>query len=131
MTDIDDPDVRALLDGRSLATAATLGPRGEPHASVVWFQREGGTVVFSTTATRQKARNLARDPRISLSVFALDDPYTSLEIRGVAELIPDPDRRLPRELSHRYLGTDPPDPAADEVRLIVRVTPTKVVSTSP
>ncbi|HZC99672.1 MAG TPA: pyridoxamine 5'-phosphate oxidase family protein [Actinomycetes bacterium] len=29
-----------------------------------------GTVLFSTTAGRQKARNLARDPRVSITVFA-------------------------------------------------------------
>jgi general stress protein 26 len=48
-------------------------------------------VVFSTTADRRKARNLARDPRISLTIFDTDSPYRSVDIRGTAELIDDPD----------------------------------------
>ena len=75
-------------------------------------------------------RNLRRDPRISLSVFDLADPYTSVEIRGTAEILPDDDKRLPHELSHKYLGIDPPAEKADEVRLIIRVVPRKVVGFS-
>jgi general stress protein 26 len=49
--------------------------------------REENTVLFSTTTGRQKARNLATDPRISLTVLATDNPYMCAEIRGIAELI--------------------------------------------
>ncbi|GAA1155249.1 PPOX class probable F420-dependent enzyme [Kitasatospora gansuensis] len=121
------PEVRALLDARNFATVTTLNPDGGPQSSVMWLKREGDTVLLSTTAGRQKARNLARDPRISVSVYDLANPYSSVELRGTAELLPDPDRQLPYELSHRYLGTDPPLAEPDEVRLIIRVTPAKVL----
>ncbi|MBM0238343.1 pyridoxamine 5'-phosphate oxidase family protein [Micromonospora sp. ATA32] len=55
---------RRLLDGRNFAMVATLRPDGQPHSSVVWIDREGDTVVFSLTADKQKARNLAPDPRV-------------------------------------------------------------------
>jgi PPOX class probable F420-dependent enzyme len=97
---------------------------------VVWIKREGDTVLFSSTDGRQKVRNLRRDPRISLSVFDLANPYTSGEIRGTAEILPDDDKRLPHELSHKYLGIDPPAEKDDEVRLIIRVVPRKVVGFS-
>jgi PPOX class probable F420-dependent enzyme len=112
-----------LLDGKNFATVATLNPDGGPHSAVVWVMREGDTVLFSTTAGRQKARNLARDPRISVSVFDMDNPYNSAEIRGTAELVEDTDKTLPKELSHKYLGVDPPGESDDEIRLIVRVVP--------
>ncbi|MEU9285359.1 PPOX class F420-dependent oxidoreductase [Streptomyces sp. NPDC048275] len=124
-----DP-VRSLLDGKNFASVATLGPGGTPHNSVVWIKREGDTVVFSSTAGRQKVRNLERDPRVSLSVFDLANPYTSVEIRGVAEILPDEYKRLPYELSHKYLGIDPPGEKDDEVRLIIRVVPQKIVGFS-
>jgi PPOX class probable F420-dependent enzyme len=89
------------------------------------------TLMFSTTAGRQKAKNLAADPRVSVSVFDLANPYESVEIRGVAELVVDEDKRLPRELSHKYLGEDPPKPEPGEVRLIVRVIPERVVRFAP
>ncbi|MFF7974674.1 TIGR03618 family F420-dependent PPOX class oxidoreductase [Streptomyces sp. NPDC007905] len=125
-----DDAVRALLDGKNFAGVATLGPDGAPHNSVVWIKREGDTVLCSSTDGRQKVRNLRRDPRISLTVFDLADPYTSAEIRGVAEILPDEGKRLPYELSHKYLGIDPPAEQGDEVRVIIRVVPRKVVSFS-
>jgi PPOX class probable F420-dependent enzyme len=126
-----DDDTRALLDGKNFATVATLNPDGGPQSSVVWFKREGDTIVFSTAAFRKKARNLARDPRVSVSMYDLANPYHSVEIRGVAELVEDHDRVLPRELSQRYLGEDPPPEPEDVVRLIVRVIPERVSRFAP
>ncbi|MEU3735642.1 MULTISPECIES: PPOX class F420-dependent oxidoreductase [unclassified Streptomyces] len=122
--------VRTLLDGKNFASVATLGPSGAPQNSVVWIKREGDTVLFSSTARRQKVRNLERDPRISISVFDLANPYVSTEIRGVAEVLPDPEKRLPHELSHKYLGIDPPGEKDEEARVIIRVTPEKIVGFS-
>ncbi|MFE6161582.1 PPOX class F420-dependent oxidoreductase [Streptomyces sp. NPDC056486] len=122
--------VRTLLDGKNFAGVATLGPGGAPQNSVVWIKREGDTVLFSSTAGRQKVRNLERDPRVSISVFDLADPYTSVEIRGVAEILPDPQKRLPHELSHKYLGIDPPGEKDEEARVIIKVIPQKIVGFS-
>jgi PPOX class probable F420-dependent enzyme len=121
---------RRLLDGRNFATVATLNPDGAPHASVVWATREGDTVLFSITTGRQKARNLARDPRVSVAVFETENPYNSVEIRGAAELVEDKGKTLPKQLSRKYLGTDPPPESDDVVRLIVRVIPEKVTNFS-
>ncbi|NUQ98183.1 MAG: PPOX class F420-dependent oxidoreductase [Streptomyces sp.] len=122
--------VRTLLDGKNFASVATLGPDGAPQNSVVWIKREGDTVLFSSTDGRQKVRNLRRDPRVSLSVFDLADPYTSVEIRGTAEILPDEGKQLPYELSHKYLGIDPPGEKDDEVRVIIRIVPRKIVGFS-
>jgi hypothetical protein len=67
---------------------------------------------------------------VSLSVFDLADPYTSAEIRGTAEILPDEGKRLPHELSHKYLGIDPPAEKDDEVRVIIRVVPHRIVGFS-
>ena len=120
------PEIRDLLDGRNFATVATLNQDGGPQTSVVWIARDGDTVLFSTAAGRQKARNLARDPRVSVTVFDVANPYRSVDIRGTAELTEDPQKSLPRTLSHKYLGEDPPAEPADMLRLIVRVTPRKI-----
>ena len=128
MTMSFDEAVRRILDGKNFATVATLGPDGAPQSSVVWVKRDGDTVLFSTTLSRQKARNLTKDPRVSISIFDIENPYASVEIRGTAELIADDDKALPRELSRKYLGEDPPRDEPHEIRMIVRITPRKVVS---
>jgi PPOX class probable F420-dependent enzyme len=131
MAVIFDESTRTLLDGKNFATVATLNPDGGPQASVVWFRRAGDVIEFSVTVDKRKARNLLRDPRISVTVYDTANPYQSVEIRGVAELVEDQAKELPLALSHRYLGADPP-PEPDEVkRLIVRVIPERVNAFSP
>ncbi|MFI1720222.1 PPOX class F420-dependent oxidoreductase [Streptomyces sp. NPDC020489] len=125
-----DDSVRTLIDGKNFASVATLGPDGAPQNSVVWVKREGDALLFSSLDNRQKVRNLRRDPRISVSVYDLANPYTSVEIRGTAEILPDPAKRLPRDLSQKYLGIDPPAEKEDEVRVIIRVVPRKIVGFS-
>jgi hypothetical protein len=50
---------------------------------------------------------------VSLTVFDTANPYQSVELRGTAELTGDPGKSLPRALSQKYLGEDPP-PEPDE-----------------
>jgi PPOX class probable F420-dependent enzyme len=121
-----DDVTRELLDGKNFATVATVNPDGGPQASVVWILRDGDTVLFSAISTRRKVLNLVRDPRVSLTVFDTANPYRSVEIRGTAELTGDPGKSLPRELSQKYLGQDPPPEPDELTRVIVRVIPQKV-----
>ncbi|GAA3021580.1 hypothetical protein GCM10017559_53000 [Streptosporangium longisporum] len=83
-------------------------------------------MLFSTTTGRQKAKNLGRDPRVSLTVYDTGDPYHSVDIRGTAELVRDEEKSLPRRLSQKYLGEDPPPEPEETLRLVVRVTPQKI-----
>ena len=121
-----DAASRRILDGKNFATVATVNPDGGPQASVVWFRRDGDSVLFSITSDKQKARNLARDPRVAVTVFDLENPYDSVEIPGHAELVEDAGKELPKQLSHRYLDEDPPPEPDDVVRLVARVIPEKV-----
>jgi PPOX class probable F420-dependent enzyme len=125
-----DETARRLLDDRNMAVLGTARPDGGPQTSVVWVLRDGDALLFSTLARRQKARNLAAEPRVSVSVYDEANPYLSVEIRGTAELLPDPDHALPRALSHKYLGTDPPQDEPGDERLVIRVTPERVVTFS-
>jgi PPOX class probable F420-dependent enzyme len=122
---------RKLLDAKNVATVATLNPDGGPQTSVVWVLRDGDTVLFSTTKHRQKGRNLARDPRISLTVFDADEPEVYAEIRGTAELTDDPDRTLGPKVYAKYVEGGVPGSEPPEVqRIIVRVIPRKVTGSA-
>lgn len=119
------PSVHPLLDGRNYAVIATIEPSGQPQLSVVWAKRDGDDVLFSTTASRRKSLNLARDPRATILVYALDDPNHYVEVRGETEIVDDPDGELIEELSLKYDGRPWNDSTAG--RIIVRIHPTKVV----
>lgn len=121
---------KRLLDGKNFATIATLNADGSPQTSLVWVQRDGDTVLFSKTTARLKARNIARDPRVSISIFATENPYRMVEIRGTADLTEDSGRTVQRAISHKYMGQDPPAEPAEVVRVVVRVTPEKIVEFS-
>ena len=114
-----------LLGNTALAHVATLGPRGEPQSSPVWFGWDGEYVKFSLTRTRQKYKNLSRDARLALSIVDPEKPLRYLEIRGVAERIEeDPDLDFINSMSKKYLGKDRyPNHRPGDERVVVFVRP--------
>ncbi|WP_433558914.1 PPOX class F420-dependent oxidoreductase [Pseudonocardia xinjiangensis] len=118
--------VRALIDGPNFATVATLDPDGGPQTSVVWVGLDEGALVFSATEDRRKVRNLRRDPRISVSITDAANPYRHTQLRGTVTITEDPDKTLPKTLSHKYLGEDPPSEGSAVERVIVRLHVEKV-----
>jgi PPOX class probable F420-dependent enzyme len=118
--------VRALVDGPNFAAVATLDPDGGPQTSVVWVGLDDDTLVFSATEDRRKVRNLRRDPRVSVSITDAANPYRHTQLRGTVTIIADPDKTLPKTLSHKYRGEDPPPEAPEVERVIVRLHVEKV-----
>ncbi|MFI9209068.1 PPOX class F420-dependent oxidoreductase [Streptomyces sp. NPDC053253] len=123
--------VRSLLDAPHPAVLSTLNPDGSPQSSVVWVSRDGGEVLISTEQGRRKERNILRDPRVGLTVFDLANPYLYVEIRGTATVTEDAGRAVAVRIAEEYLGPGggkeyleaPPE----EVRVVVRITPTKIL----
>lgn len=60
--------ILALLDGHRIMTIATLRPDGWPQATTVGYVNEGLTLWFLCGLESQKARNLARDDRVSITI---------------------------------------------------------------
>lgn len=119
-----------LLDSTTLAYLATIGPKGEPQVSAVWFTWDGTQLLFALSKKRQKSRNLMRDPRVAVAVADPANPYRALEIRGkVVRVEPDSDFRSIDAASRKYLGQDATDTErgpADE-RIVVFVEPERVI----
>ena len=112
---------RDLLDAQ-VATLATLGEDGRPQLSEVWFLAEDDQVRLSLNTTRQKVRNLRRRPGCSLLILDLANPYRYLEIRGDAEITPDPDYIFADRVGAKYQA-DPRDmdqPGESRVAVTVR-----------
>ncbi|SFY36093.1 PPOX class F420-dependent oxidoreductase [Streptomyces atratus] len=125
-------ELKALLDSPVFVTVVTIQPDGSPQASPVWVKRDGDDVLISTAVGRRKEQNLSRDPRVSVVVQPFAAPYTYAEIRGTAALTTEGAEELMDELSLKYTGKkfaefNPSAAADDAERVVVRITPRKVV----
>jgi PPOX class probable F420-dependent enzyme len=123
-----------ILDRPNPAVLGTINPDGSPQTSVVWVGRDGADLVVSTADGRRKARNIARDPRVSLCVYDQDDPEQYVEVRGLATVAEDPGRQLAVALAEQYEGPGagqeflrlPPE----VVRVVIRITPVRIAGSA-
>ena len=99
-------DVARLVDDANFAHIATLLPDGSPHSVPVWIDREGGRIAILTGPRSRKARNLARDPRVAISITDHAQPYATVLIRGRVTEVLDGDAawRVIDRISHKYTG---------------------------
>jgi nitroimidazol reductase NimA-like FMN-containing flavoprotein (pyridoxamine 5'-phosphate oxidase superfamily) len=124
-----------LLDQHRIMTVATLRPDGWPQATTVGYVNRGLTLYFLCGLDSQKARNLARDDRLSLTIDH-DTPdlmaITGLSMAARAQAVLD---RVEAEEVLRLMPLKYPQaqaqplpfkmPTPDDVR-IFRVTPTVI-----
>jgi nitroimidazol reductase NimA-like FMN-containing flavoprotein (pyridoxamine 5'-phosphate oxidase superfamily) len=120
-----------ILDQHRIMTIATLRPDGWPQATTVGYGNEGLVLYFLCGRDSQKAANLARDDRVSLTIDH-DTPQV-MEISGLsmaarAKAVVDPQEaeKALRLLMVRYPKQDSPElpamPSPADVALF-RVTP--------
>lgn len=122
--------ILALLDQHRIMTVATLRPDGWPQATTVGYVNEGLILYFLCGLDSQKANNLARDDRISLTIdhdtadlMAITGLSMAARARAVNDRVEA--EKVLRMLPLKYPDTPPLPmnmPTPDEVRLF-RVTP--------
>ena len=99
-------DVRALLTGANFAHVATVLPSGAPHSVPVWIGVEGDRIAFFTQPSTRKARNLAADGRVAVSITDHENPYRLAHVRWrVTETLEgDAALEVIDRLAQRYTG---------------------------
>ena len=125
-------DIRKLLEAPNFASLATLMPDGSPQVSPVWVDFDGKYILVNTAEGRQKPRNVRHDPRVALSVFDQQNPYTAATVRGrVVEITHEgADQHIDR-MAKKYLGRDTyPFRQPGERRVIFKIEPEHVASMS-
>lgn len=120
--------VKKLIDGKNFASVATLMPDGSPQSAPVWVDRDGDTIILNATPSRQRTRNLKRDPRVAISIFDVDNPYSNASIRGkVVEITQKGAEEHIDKMNQKYHGSpkypyhDPKDP-----RVLIKIEATRV-----
>ena len=82
MAETFSPAARAIFDKRVIAHVASIGPDGGPYVSPVWVELDGDDIVLNTALGRMKARNLASDPRVAVSLTDPDDDEVCVIVMG-------------------------------------------------
>ena len=93
-------------DQPNFVHVTSLMPDGSPHSVPVWTTVHDDKIAFFTQKRSQKAKNLARDPRVAMSVTHHEDPYKNMQIRGRVVRTIEGDEALPiiDRMSHQYIG---------------------------
>src|SRR6202007_3095932 len=82
MDEVIKMKILTLLDQHRKMTIATIRPDGWPQATSVGYANDGLTLYFLCGIDSQKATNLARDNRVSLTID--DDSAEVMEITGLS-----------------------------------------------
>ncbi len=123
-----DPDLHALATAKNFAALTTLMPGGQPQTQLMWVHADDDHVLINTEIGRQKFRNVAADPRVTVTVFSADNPYQYVEARGrvVNTIDGDAARANIDELSQKYTGGPYGNPIGPEGRVILEIAVDKV-----
>jgi PPOX class probable F420-dependent enzyme len=122
------PASRAVFEKTVLAHVASLDPDGSPNVSPVWVELDGDDIVINTALGRAKARNLATDARVAVSLTDPDDPYATITVRGtvVTFTTDGADEGIDR-LAKKYMDADSyPFRKEGEVRVTVKIHPDRI-----
>ena len=131
MTDTTVPDSHIdLLDTRT-AILATIGASGKPQLTAIVFlyDPEDGLVKISLNDHRQKVKNMRKNPNITFFILDPENSGRTLEIRGEAELTPDPDFAFAARAGAKYNTDFRRNDQPGETRSMVTLHPTRVVAT--
>jgi PPOX class probable F420-dependent enzyme len=117
-----------LLEKPAFANLATIMPDGSPQVTPVWFDYDGNHILVNSALGRVKDRNMRRNPLVALSIMDPANPYRYMEVRGqVTEITQEGADQLIDKLAKKYMNVEKyPYRSPDEVRVIFKISPTKV-----
>lgn len=120
-----DAAVRELAQAANFATISVILRSGQPMTHVMWVDADDDHVLLNTEVHRAKFRAIERDPRVTVTIWKRDDPYTYAEVRGrVVEFVRGPEARAHIDaLSRKYSGRDYDPERITSERVILRVRP--------
>ena len=130
-------EARALVESSALAHLVTLEADGRPQMSCVWVGMDGDDIVFASLGPRRKLDNIARDPRVALSIEGTDFNAMGLKqylvVHGTARIVEGGGPELLQRLAHTYLGADVKFPPMDDPPpgVVVHITPERLGGVGP
>ena len=113
---------RSLCEGSNFAALTTLFADGDPQTQIMWVGCDDEHLLVNTEVHRAKFRNVERDPRVAVTIWDAENPYSYVEVRGrvVETVVGDEARSHIDELAQRYMGMDYPQEIESE-RVILKI----------
>jgi hypothetical protein len=96
-------EVERFLRGRRVAVLGTNGADASPVLTPIWYLYRDGHLLMRTDKQSVKAKNIARDPRVTVCVQDERPPYASVTIYGKAAIEP-AQEELGVQIAKHYLG---------------------------
>lgn len=111
-----------------LVSLATLMPDGQPQVTPVWADYDGTHIRINTAAGRQKHKNMAERPRVTVLLVDPENGQRYVEVRGeVTSISTEGADAHIDALAKKYMGVDVyPYHSADETRVICYLEPQRV-----
>lgn len=120
-----EPAVRELAQAANFAALSVILESGRPMTHVMWVDADDDHVLINTEVHRAKFRAVERDPRVTVTIWERDDPYTYAEVRGrVVETVTGSEAREHiNALSRKYRDRDFDPASITSERVILRIAP--------
>lgn len=142
MTEMSKDEIRNFLtQGTLTGKLATVKQDGSSHVVPIWFVLDKGEndinsdIIFTTSSTSVKAKNIQRDNRVSICVDDQTPPFSFVSLYGIAEINDYEKNELLRwatKIAERYVGKNNAEAYGKrnsaEGDIIVRVRPARIVA---
>jgi PPOX class probable F420-dependent enzyme len=142
MTEMSNREIKKfLMQGTLTGKLATVKRDGSSHVVPIWFTVDDGNsgrkgdIIFTTSSTSLKARNIQRDNRVSICVDDQMPPFSFVTVYGIGEIKEYKQNDLLKWatiIAERYMGKTNAEAYgrrnSNEGEVLVRVKPTKIIA---
>mgnify|MGYP003392367976 FL=1 len=77
-----DPAIRDLAREKNFAALTVIPRSGHPMTHVMWIDADDECLLINTELGRAKAAAMDHDPRVTVAIWDVDNPYHYAEVRG-------------------------------------------------
>jgi PPOX class probable F420-dependent enzyme len=136
MSEMTKDEIRSfLLQGTFTGKLGTISKNGTPHIVPIWFTLDDeDNILFTTSDTSVKAKNIRRDNRVRLCVDDQVPLFSFVTIDGIAEIIsnePTKVFKLAKIIAARYMGNDKAEEYgkrnSSEGELLIKIKSTRII----
>jgi PPOX class probable F420-dependent enzyme len=122
-------EARKIFEDKNFAFISTINKDGSPQVTPVWVDTDGKNIYVNIATSRQKFRNVQRDPRVAIAIVDQANPYKAVMVKGKVTSI---EKGKVAEdhidkMAKKYIGQEKyPYRVPTEQRILLTIEPTKV-----